>query len=196
MLVEGAAVNGGRRQPVPVGGAPARSRLATTDAIDPAGAKAGARGRPRAIARRALLATLLLAGLLVLAGPASAGIWWTWGYNHINSTNPSAGETGHCPSSRSGIACSGFNYSDQNDVAHQYSGGWIIQGFQNCIGCTIWGVERYIPSGSGSNPYSLAWNDYRLNGAVNHYNRVACSYRFGIPGNPGSYIQCRALIWP
>jgi hypothetical protein len=142
-------------------------------------------------ARRFVVFIVIAAAVVaVFAGTAFATRYTYWGYSTINNSNPAAGT---CPSSIAGIACDGFNYWDQNEIA-QNSGGYIIQGFQNTTGGSIYGIVRACCA-ADPNPWELAWNDSRLSGAVNHYNRTACSYDF-FSGNPGSYIQCRSLIFP
>jgi len=142
--------------------------------------------------RTRILVATIAASFVVLAMAAVAlGTSHTyWGYNTINNLNPASGT---CSSARSGIACDGFNYWDQNEIA-QNSGGNIVQGFQNSVGGSIYGIVRGCCA-PDPNPWELAWNDSRLMGAVNHYNRTACTYDFG-SGTSGSYVQCRSLIFP
>lgn len=130
--------------------------------------------------RPALVGLIVVA--LALAPAAFATTVVYWGYNHTNPDNPPA-QT--CSSQTSGFACSGFNYWDRTQVDKQ-NGGWIIYGFQNCAGCYPLGLE------TDAEALHVV---KRVDVGAGPYNRSICSYGYTHAPTPGSYMQCRALIF-
>lgn len=132
---------------------------------------------------RRLVLTVIAIAALTAPAAALATEHVYWGYNTMNNSNPPANT---CGSLGSGLACeSSYNYYDYSRVEHN-SGGSIFFGFQNSAK-----TQEYGKFTSGLGELTILWSDW----GAPHYNTPDCHYDY-VSGNPGSYIQCRSLIYP
>lgn len=142
----------------------------------------------RCLAASPFFAACLLAALLFASSSASAGVVYTtyWGYNNLSRTNPPAGT---CNGQGAAIACSGFNNTPPHDtsfLAHQSGSAYVDIGFQNCIGCALYGQVTDSTPGNYETTYPVVKFFYPNLGP---YNRVYCAHYTDM--NTYAYAQCR-----